>query len=125
MSSCQSCSGPNPSVTCPSRMHYAMMTDYRPRCIVNAELMQMLNDSKLVKSSYESRMYLQHNANAVMERERAKAIEKLAPCAPCNRPFNESGTMLPEKYVVRCNGVTCDREMVNPAGVGDGRMYNF
>jgi hypothetical protein len=98
-------------------------TDYRPRCLVNAELMQQVSQSKMVQSSYESRMYLQHNADAVMERERAKAVERLIPCAPCTRPFSDAGTMLPERYVVRCNNVTCERTEVNPAGVGDGRAY--
>lgn len=99
------------------------MTDHRGRCPKNAELMAMLGDKGMVKSSYEARMFLQANAEKFMEMERARAIERLAPCAPCNRPFNDPGTMLPEKYVVRCNGVTCDRVMVNPAGVGDGRQY--
>lgn len=123
MSSCQSCSGPNTSVTCPSRMAYAMMTDFRTRCPRNAELMQMLGESGMVKSSYEARMFLQKNAEKFMEMERAKAVNRLAPCAPCNRPFNDPGTMLGEQWVVRCNGVTCERTLVNPNGVGDGRQY--
>lgn len=98
-------------------------TDYRPRCAVNAELMQLVAEKQMMQSSYESRMYLQQNAESVMEMEREKAIKRLIPCAPCERPKTDEGTMLPERYVVRCNGVTCSRTEVNPAGVGDGRDF--
>lgn len=100
-----------------------MMTDFRPRCPVNAELMTLLGQEGMVKSSYEARMYLQRNADKFLEQERAKAVARLAPCAPCNKPFNQPGTMLPEQWVVRCNGVTCERVLNDPNGVGDGRQY--
>ena len=123
--SCQSCDVKvDPKVACPTRMSDGRaFTDYRPRCIVNAELMASVAGQKMVQSSYESRMYLQSQADKVMEQERQKAMDRLIPCAPCQRPFSESGTMLPERYVVRCDGVTCTRNEVNPAGVGDGRSY--
>jgi hypothetical protein len=98
-------------------------TDYRPRCIVNAELMQSVAGQNMIQSSYESRMYLQSQADKVMEQERQKAVDRLIPCAPCQRPFSDPGTMLPERYVVRCDGVTCSRNEVYPGGVGDGRNY--
>jgi len=100
-------------------------TDYRPRCAVQAELMQNLSGAlpKQVLSSYEARMYLQKNAETLMASNQSRAVGNLAPCAPCLRPFTEPGTMLPEKYVVRCDGVSCTREMVNPNGLGDGRAY--
>jgi hypothetical protein len=98
-------------------------TDYRPRCIVNAELLSAVGAQNLLKSSYESRIYLQQNADKVMEDERRKAVERLIPCAPCKRALNDPGTMAPERYVVRCDGVTCSRDEVNPAGIGDGRNY--
>lgn len=125
MSSCSSCSAPNPVVTCPTRMSDGRsFTDYRPRCAVNAELMQLVSNNNMVQSSYESRMYLQNNAEAFMDMERDKAAQRLIPCAPpCDRPTSEPGTMLPERYVVRCNGATCTRTEVNPEGVGDGREY--
>lgn len=124
MSSCNSCSGTNPKPSCPSRMSDGRaFTDYRPRCAVNAELLQMVSQANMMQSSYESRMYLQKNAEAVMEKQRGMAVQNLAPCAPCTRPFNDPGTMLPNRFVVRCNGITCTREEVNPAGLGDGRDY--
>lgn len=94
-------------------------TDYRPRCAVNAELMSGFEG---VKSAYEARMHLQRNAEKVMEQQRQRAVEGAAPCAPCKRPLSDAGTMLPERYVVRCDGVTCSRTEVNPMGLGDGRQ---
>lgn len=121
MTSCkEGCDIDEPKVSpCPSRMSDGRaFTDYRPRCIVNADL---LNSVKGTKSSYESRMYLQMNAEKLMEDERNRAISRLSPCAPCNRPKTQSGTMLPERYIVKCDNVTCTRTEVNPSGLGDGR----
>jgi hypothetical protein len=98
-------------------------TDYRPRCAVNAELMGMVSNAKMTQSSYESRMFLQQNAEKVMNMNRNNALKDLAPCAPCPRPFTEDGTMLPARYVVRCDGVSCTRTEVNPNGLGDARNY--
>lgn len=116
---CKSCD--DPKAACPSRMADGRaFTDYRPRCAVNAELLAQLQRAGMVLSAYESRMYLQKNATRVMEQQRAAALERMAPCAPCTNPAN---TMLPERYVVRCDGVTCAKQEVNPAGLGDGRNY--
>lgn len=126
MSSCNSgCDSANmEDVLCPSRMADGRaFTDYRPRCTVNAELYKQVIGEKMVGSSYESRMFLQQNADAMMDFERNKAISTLIPCAPCNRSFEDAGTMLGERYIVRCNGVTCSREEINPQGLGDGRAY--
>ena len=126
MSSCSSCSAPNPVQTCPTRMSDGRtFTDYRPRCAMNAELMQLVSQNNMMQSSYETRMYLQQNAEAVMQMQRDKAVQRMVPCAPCERPLTDAGTMLPERYVVRCNGTTCTRTEVNPNGVGDGRDYKM
>jgi hypothetical protein len=98
-------------------------TDYRPRCTANAELYHQVVEANMIASSYESRMFLQRNADSLMDYERNKAIATLIPCAPCNRSFEEEGTMLGERYLVRCNGVSCTREEINPQGLGDGRSY--
>lgn len=121
---CTKCSGAAGVAPCPNRMQDARaFTDYRPRCAVQSELMQTVADAKMAQSSYELRMYLQKNAEAYMDLERRRAIERVAPCAPCARSPLEAGTMLPERYVVRCDGVSCTRNEVNPAGLGDGRAY--
>lgn len=124
MSSCSTCDTPVSARMCPSRMADGRaFTDYRPRCAVNAELLNAVNAKGMPQSSYESRMYLQQNAEAFMQQERLKAVERLIPCAPCRRPPTDAGTMLPERYVVRCSPTTCERTEVNPTGLGDGRKY--
>jgi hypothetical protein len=123
MTSCTSCEAKNPMIECPNRMEDGRaFTDYRPRCAVNAELYNLVNKANMAKSSYESRMYLQQNADQFMLYEKNKAIDRSAPCAPCNAAT--PSTMLPERYVVRCNGVSCERHEVDPWGVGDGRNFN-
>lgn len=124
MSSCSSCSAPNPTPSCPIRMSDGrVFTDYRPRCAVNAELMQLVSAQKMMESSYESRMFLQQNAEQMIQMERDRSIKRMVPCAPCERPLTDQGTLLPERYVVRCNGVSCARNEVNPEGVGDRRDF--
>lgn len=96
-------------------------TDYRPRCAVNAELIQAIGGKRA--SAHESRMFLQRNASKWMDSERVKSVERMAPCVPCKRPTSDPGTMLPQRYVVRCDNVSCTRQEVNPTGLGDGRAY--
>lgn len=116
MSCCSSTSGDK---TCPARMQDGrMFTDYRPRCMINTELMSGL-DKDMVKSSYESRMYLQNNAEEIMEQQRNLAFDKVR----CTRPQEDIGTMLPEQYTVKCDAVSCQRTQSAPNGLGDGRQY--
>lgn len=123
MTSCTSCEAKNPMPECPNRMADGRaFTDYRPRCAVNAELFNLLAKANMVASSYESRMYLQQNADQFMEYEKNKAIEKSVPCAPCNAAT--PSTMLPESYVVKCDAVSCQRHQVNDYGLGDGRDFS-
>ena len=103
---------------CPSRMDYGWLTDYSFRCAQNSKLNGMVPPNK---SAYVSRMYLQENAVKIMAQERLAAEGRLAPCAPCKRANSDPGTMLPEKYVVRCNDVTCASYVNDPNGLGVGR----
>ena len=110
---------------CPNRMADGRaFTEYRPRCAVNAVLFNLVSNANMVQSSYDARMYLQANAEQLMQNEKNKAIQTIAPCAPCTRSFNDPGTMLPSRYVVRCDGISCSRTETNPFGVGDGRQYS-
>jgi hypothetical protein len=121
---CSSCAPVDAKApVCPVRVNGGALTDYRPRCAVNAELVAMLNQQNVINSSYESRMFLQQNAEKLMEYNRTRAVDRLLPCAPCTRPFKEPGTMEPERYVVKCTPVSCERKEVNPGGIGDGRQY--
>jgi hypothetical protein len=114
----------NNNNNCPSKMSDGRsFTDYRPRCSVNAELFDNVSQNNQIKSSYESRMFLQRNADTIIEANRNNAVFKLAPCAPCKRDFNDAGTMHPERYVVKCDATSCYRQEINPNGLGDGRSY--
>ena len=114
-----SCCNASQQQMCPMRMNDGRaFTDYRPRCMTNAELMQRLDEQNMANSSYESRMFLQKNAESLMEKYKSDA-EALVKCGPCT----QKDTMLPERYVVRCDTVGCKRQEVNPDGLGDGRQY--
>ncbi len=120
MSSCSATQGK----FCPSRMHDGRaFTDYRPRCIVNAELLQNLRNNDMPVSSYDSRLYLQQNAESIIEKSMQNAYNNLL--CPCKAYDDIAGidTMEPERYVVRCNTTSCTRDEVNPLGIGDGRAY--
>lgn len=119
------CNSKEPLSHCPMKMSDGRcFTDYRPRCAVNAELLDDLAKKNIIKSSYESRMFLQQNAEMIMERSRQSSIERLAPCAPCNRSLNEAGTMYPQRYIVKCSTTNCEKIEVNPDGLGTStRIY--
>jgi len=83
---------------CPIKMADGRaFTDYRPRCMVNSELFADVANNSMVRSSYESRIFLQENAEKLMERNRTTMLGNLAPCAPCARPFADQGTMYPQQ----------------------------
>lgn len=119
------CNAKEPIPSCPVRMSDGRsFTDYRPRCAINAELMTDLKKQNVARSSYESRIFLQNNAEEIMERSRMYSIENLAPCAPCTRPFSDPGTMYPQKYIVKCSATSCEKIEVNPDGLGTStRLY--
>ena len=117
-----SCCSSSQEKVCPMRMHDGRsFTDYRPRCITNADLMSELSQKQIVASSYESRLYLQNNAEILMEKMKTDALNRL--CGPCPRPFSDNGTMLQERYNVKCDATTCSRQEVAPTGLGDGRAF--
>ena len=108
-----------PKPHCPIKMSDGRsFTDYRPRCMVNSELMTDVSNNNMIKSSYESRVFLQENAEKLMERNRLTVLDRLAPCAPCNRPFDDPGTMYPERYIVKCTPTSCEKIEVNKYGLG-------
>jgi hypothetical protein len=104
---------------CPIKMSDGrIFTDYRPRCAVNSELMTDLSNNNMIKSSYESRVFLQSNAEKIIEMNKMNATNNLTPCAPCNRPVDVSGTMYPERYIVKCTPSSCEKIEVNKHGLG-------
>lgn len=115
-----SCSASGDGKFYPARMNDGrLFTDYRPRCITNTEMMKDLYKKNITASSYDSRMYLQKNAEKIMEEQQNNAMENVR----CTRPPTEVDTMLPEKYIVKCTNVSCVTEEVNPYGLGHGRKY--
>lgn len=109
--------------SCPMKMADGrFMTDYRPRCAVYSELNDLITKNNLPKNSYELRMYLQQHGMEFIDQQRQTFASNYAPCVPCTNPV-EPSTMLPEKYVVRCDASSCDRVLSNPSGLGDGRSY--
>lgn len=116
-----SCCNASQNSVCPSKMNDGRsFTDYRPKCIVNSEFMSDLTKKQVIASSYESRIYLQRNAEAIMEQQRKNAENNLM-CGVS--PIVNPGTMLPENYVVSCDTTTCQRSELNSNGLGDGRKY--
>jgi hypothetical protein len=112
---------------CPSRMQDGrVFTDYRPRCMINADLMSQMQSKELLPSSYDTRMYLQKNAETIMQDAQKSAFENMdCSCTAAGNQMKGIDTMAPERYVVKCNSVTCSRAEVNPAGIGDGRQYYY
>ena len=110
----------SPQESCPYRMQDGRgLTDYHTRCSQN----QFLQMRTKLPSSYDYRMYLTQNATSLMEEDRRKAWTENK-CTPCY-DVNESGTMLPEQSQVNCDGRLCQTTPGNPAGLGQGRSYQF
>ena len=112
---------------CPSRMNDGRtFTDYRPKCVSNADMLVDLRNKNVLTSSYDTRMYLQNNAENMMQKSQQDAVANMmCACSPYENEVNGIDTMQPERYIVKCNSATCYREEVNPGGIGDGRMYSY
>jgi hypothetical protein len=96
-----------------------LFTDYRPRCDINYVVEGLTADKPM--NSYTYKQYLINNASSIMTSQRGTAYN-LAACGPCMSPYNE-GTMVPEKYVMKCDGQTCSVQLKDARGVGIGRDY--
>jgi hypothetical protein len=92
-------------------------TDYRTRCSQN----QFLKERAQLPSSYDFRMFMMRNADALMTEDRSSAYKENK-CAPCY-DVNSDGTMLPEQDRIACDGRVCQVQSVNEAGLGRGRQY--
>lgn len=125
--SCSACnpSTPSPSSAaapsfpqCPSRMSDGRsFTDYSSsKC--------NFTSSKYGATSFESRMYMIHNADEVIRQQRAASMASVCAPPPGFVPVP------PEQFVVRCTPQTCERNSSasvtaagTPFGLGDGRRY--
>ena len=104
---------------CPYRMSDGRnFTDYRTRCTIAYQF----KEKNAFKSSYDQRQFLIKNADKLMK-DNLTIAEKLNKCGPCF-DHKESGTMLPEKNMVKCDKNKCNFSKGNPSGLGTGRIYN-
>jgi hypothetical protein len=100
-------------------------TDYRPSCDLNNDVRR---DNQIV-DSFESRLFLQRNANQLMNINRNKACDKNC-SSVCADDVNDdvqnegfTSTMLPELNKQICNDTYCKVIQNNPNGLGLGRHY--
>jgi hypothetical protein len=112
----------NKHIQCPPRMadgrHF---TDYRPSNFIN----DLIRADNNISNSLTYRMFLQQNADALMDKQRQIACN-LNCCGPC--PITQTskeafGTMLPEQYMFVSDGRTSKIVMNDVGGIGMGRMY--
>jgi hypothetical protein len=111
---------------CPVKMSDGrIFTNYEPRCVSNDKLNKMLKENNMVSSSYEQRLFLQHNYDKIVEAERQKTIESFAPCVPCTSGelINEKNPELDNKYAIYCNEVSCTQKLINEKGLGTGKFF--
>ena len=107
---------------CPPRMSDGRhFTDYRN------QIDDLIRADNNINNSLQYRIFLQENANALMDKNRDIAC-KLNCCGPCpitqssKEPF-DVGTMLPEKYKFVTDGRTGKYVENNINGLGVGRQY--
>ena len=113
-------------MSCPIKMADGRyFTNYETRCVRNANLNELLNKNNIVNSSYEQRLFLQQNSQMIMEMEQKKAMEAVFPCIPCKAGelINEKDKQLDNQYFVTCDGVTCQKTLVNPNGLGTTKNF--
>lgn len=118
------CKNPVNNTKCPMWMADGRVTtDYKPKCMVNEELNQLLINNNKQLSSYNLRMYLQQNAEKEINRQRKNSLKDVSDCIPCTNIVNKN-IVHPERYTVSCNAISCSRKETNSTGLGDGRKYN-
>lgn len=91
-------------------------TDYRPRCTIQYQM-----KNKEMQNSYDSRMFLINNAESMMKANEEIVMSRNN-CMGCSAKKMEE-TFLPEQNMVKCDKHTCNFSVVEPAGLGTGRLY--
>ena len=122
----------NKHLQCPPRMadgrHF---TDYRSSYYIN----DLIRADNNISNSLQYRVFLQQNADALMNRQREIACN-LNCCGPCpsgtketfendgtTKTGNMSSTMLPEQYMFVTDGQTTKMVLNDVNGLGVGRQY--
>tara|TARA_B110000971_G_scaffold88804_1_gene91306 strand:+ start:3945 stop:4379 length:435 start_codon:yes stop_codon:yes gene_type:complete len=93
-------------------------TDYRSSREMNSILM---NEMKIVKS-YQYKEFLGNNSDNLIKIDREETILNNG-YGSVNKSF-EQGTMLPEKYIRKCNKNYCEVTLNNKNGLGTGIQYS-
>lgn len=108
--------------SCPARMSDGrLFTNYSSRCAIQAAVLPSgLRDASATGlDSYQTRQYMIHNADAIIQTQRGLA-SCAARCKPCGKD-----TMLPEFEIDSCDLLKCTRTPTNSAvrGLGLGRDH--
>jgi len=115
------CISDYPDKVCPLRMSDGRsFTNYEPRCNFNSYLNNKLAQNNMVKSSNEMRLYLQNNYDTFIQEERQKAINNINPF-DTTKLINDGE--LDNKYVVKCDDVSCYSTLTNPKGLGTTKFF--
>lgn len=120
------CSANYPNKQCPLRMSDGRaFTNYEPRCNFNSFVNSKLSENNMIKSSYEMRLYLQQNYDKLVELDRKKAMDNISPCGECGIGdlINTKDPKLDNKYIVKCDGISCYNTLNNPEGLGTTKFF--
>ena len=104
---------------CPARMSDGRsFTDYRPSNFIN----DLIRADNNISNSLHYRVFLQNNANTLMDRHRQVACRQNC-CGPCPAVKEGFDTMLPEQYMFVTDGRTSKMVLNDINGLGTGRQY--
>ena len=109
---------------CPPRMadgrHF---TDYRPSNFID----DLIRADNNLNNSLNYRVFLQQNANALMDKHRANACSvnccNPPPITQSNKEGFENTTMLPEQYMFVTDGRSAKYVLNDINGLGTGRIH--
>ena len=105
----------NKHFKCPPKMDDGRhFTEYRSNCHIN----NLIRANNTIMNSHEYRMFLTRNGSKLMNLNRSYSSQKNG-CGSC-----ANKTMLSEQTMKKCNNVSCSADVINKAGVGQGRQYN-
>ena len=113
----------NKNLQCPARMSDGgrAFCDFRSSTYVD----DLIRADNNISNSLHYRVFLQNNANALMDRHRQVACMANC-CGPCPTTGKESfnnTTMLPEQYMFVTDGRTGKMVLNDVNGLGTGRQY--
>lgn len=111
---------------CPLRMSDGrVFTNYEPRCNFTGYMYNNLANNDMIKSSYEMRLFLQQNYDSIVEQDRKRAIDNASQYGECipGELLSENEKHLDNKYIIKCDGVSCYKKLVNTEGLGTTKFF--